>query len=161
MAISPPPPATAPAAAAEVAADLPAKAPAVAAFAFQQACLVRLNVAQTPAAYVEGSDAVGRGLALDTPALAGELALDGDGGHGCRVRYTGARRDEAWGFMTRLFAGLTTGGPCTASAGTGDRLIAACVSVGEAGPESATRRATLRVERAPDGLVAALEDVRP
>ena len=151
------------------AADDPrSKAAEGASFVFGQACLLRLNVKQTAAAYAAGSDVIGRGVLADTPALRGLLRIDGADGRGCRVVYTGDQADLAWrGFAA--FQAKAAQGPaaaCTPSVSSADRLSSACVSTAAEGdPSTETRRADLTITRSGAGaqgsVTAELVNVRP
>ena len=128
-------------------------------FLFGQACLLRLNVDQTAAAYAAGSDDLGRGVVADTPALKGVLTIDGADGRGCRLTYAGDQADLAWRSLTAPYAKATQGpsNGCTVLASSADRLAAVCTSTAEAGdPKSATRRADLLFTRSGTGAGASV-----
>ena len=146
------------------AADDPrAKAVEGAPFVFAQACLLRLNVKQTPAAFAAGSDEVGRLMRADAPALSGLLSIDGADGRGCQVTYTGAEADRVWSAFTAAFTGLTrgAGAQCAAPTTSADRLAAVCTSVADpADATLETHSADLVFAHAGVKVSAALTDPR-
>ena len=116
------------------------RAAALAATTFAFGCLQRLGAAASVESLARGSDELGAQLARDYPSEHQAFQLDGAGGRGCRVRYTGPHADQLWQALTGALAVMTPtadGGGCAATQTTAVHVRAACTDTAPKPPRTA------------------------
>ena len=135
----------------------------LAASTFAFGCLQRLGVAGSTDAFARGSDELGARLAHDYATESKAVTLDGAGGRGCRVRYTGPRADQLWQALTGVVTAMspTPGGGCVASEITALRVRAACTDTAPKPPRTAELVLERSVASGPATVTASLLPPRP